>query len=152
MALDQANITFRSIHAIASTAGPGLLGGLLVGVVAGKTLSSSLKKPFIAVNHLEGHALSIKLEQQIEFPYLLLLVSGGHTEFTVIKKFNSYKRIGTTIDDARGEAFDKTASLLKMEYPGGPEIEKYAKEGEENKNKITLPLINDRNSHFTFDG
>ena len=152
MALDQANITFRSIHAIASTAGPGLLGGLLVGVVAGKTLASSLKKPFIAVNHLEGHALSIKLEQKIEFPYLLLLVSGGHTEFTIIKKFNSYKRIGTTIDDALGEAFDKTARLLKMEYPGGPEIEKYAKEGDENKYKLPLPLINEKNCHFSFAG
>tara|TARA_A100001015_G_scaffold250116_1_gene288373 strand:+ start:32 stop:1108 length:1077 start_codon:yes stop_codon:yes gene_type:complete len=152
MALDQANISFRSIHAIASTAGPGLLGGLLVGVVAGKTLASSLKKPFIAVNHLEGHALSIKLEQKIEFPYLLLLVSGGHTEFTIIKKFNSYKRIGTTIDDALGEAFDKTARLLKMEYPGGPEIEKYAKEGDESKFKLPLPLINEKNCHFSFAG
>jgi N6-L-threonylcarbamoyladenine synthase len=152
MALDQANITFRSIHAIASTAGPGLLGGLLVGVVAGKTLASSLNKPFIAVNHLEGHALSIKLEQKIEFPYLLLLVSGGHTEFTVIKKFNNYRRIGTTIDDALGEAFDKTARLLKMEYPGGPEIEKYAKVGDENKYKLPLPLINEKNCHFSFAG
>ena len=152
MSLDKAKITFRSIHAIASTAGPGLLGGLLVGVVAGKTLASSLKKPFIAVNHLEGHALSIKLEQKIDFPYLLLLVSGGHTEFTIIKKFNSYKRIGTTIDDALGEAFDKTARLLKMEYPGGPEIEKYAKEGDENKYKLPLPLINEKNCHFSFAG
>ena len=152
MALDKAKITFRGVHAIASTAGPGLLGGLLVGVVAGKTLASSLKKPFIAVNHLEGHALSIKLEQKIEFPYLLLLVSGGHTEFTIIKKFNSYKRIGTTIDDALGEAFDKTARLLNMEYPGGPEIEKYAKAGDENKYKLPLPLINEKNCHFSFAG
>ena len=88
-ALDKANLTFKQIDAIAATAGPGLLGGILVGVVAGKTLAHYLKKPFIAVNHLEGHALSIKLEQDIDYPYLLLLVSGGHTEYTVIKNFNS---------------------------------------------------------------
>ena len=114
MAMDKSQLSFRDIDAIASTAGPGLMGGLLVGVVAAKTLSSSLMKPFIAVNHLEGHALSIRLETDIDFPYLLLLVSGGHTEFTMINKFNSYKRIGTTIDDALGEAFDKTARLLKL--------------------------------------
>ena len=125
-ALSDAKITFKKVDAIASTAGPGLLGGLLVGVVAGKTLAHYLNKPFIAVNHLEGHALSIKLEREIDYPYLLLLVSGGHTEYTIIKNFNKYKRIGTTIDDALGEAFDKTARLLKLGYPGGPEIEKYA--------------------------
>ena len=150
--LKDAKLTFKKIDAIAATAGPGLLGGLLVGVVAGKTLAHYLKKPFIAVNHLEGHALSIKLEKDIKYPYLLLLVSGGHTEYTIIKNFNSYKRVGTTIDDALGEAFDKTARLLKMGYPGGPEIEKYAALGDENKFELPLPLINEKNAHFSFAG
>ena len=151
-ALDKANLTFKQIDAIAATAGPGLLGGILVGVVAGKTLAHYLKKPFIAVNHLEGHALSIKLEQDIDYPYLLLLVSGGHTEYTVIKNFNSYKRIGTTIDDALGEAFDKTARLLRLGYPGGPEVEKYAALGNKNKFELPMPLIHEKNAHFSFAG
>ena len=151
-ALSEANLTFKKIDAISATAGPGLLGGLLVGVVAGKTLAHYLNKPFIAVNHLEGHALSIKLEREIDYPYLLLLVSGGHTEFTIIKDFNSYKRIGTTIDDALGEAFDKTARLLKLGYPGGPEIEKYAAHGDKKRFKLPLPLLKENNSHFSFAG
>ena len=150
--IDQAKVTFKQIDAIASTAGPGLLGGLLVGVVAGKTLAHYLNKPFIAINHLEGHALSIKLEREIEYPYLLLLVSGGHTEFTIIKNFNNYKRIGTTIDDALGEAFDKTARLLNLGYPGGPKIEQYAAMGDENKFELPLPLIKEKNAHFSFAG
>ena len=150
--LSDAKMTFKKIDAISATAGPGLLGGLLVGVVAGKTLAHYLNKPFIAVNHLEGHALSIKLEREIEYPYLLLLVSGGHTEYTIIKNFNNYKRIGTTIDDALGEAFDKTARLLKLGYPGGPEIEKYAALGNENKFKLPMPLIHEKNAHFSFAG
>ena len=152
LAVDKAKISFKKIDAIASTAGPGLLGGLLVGVVAGKTLAHLLNKPFIAINHLEGHALSIMLERDIEYPYLWLLVSGGHTEFTIIKNFNSYKRIGTTIDDALGEAFDKTARLLKLGYPGGPEIERYATLGDKNRFKLPLPLVKEKNSHFSFAG
>ncbi len=152
MALSDAKLSFKNINAISATAGPGLLGGLLVGVVAAKTLSYILDKPFIAINHLEGHALSIKLERSIEYPYLLLLVSGGHTEFTIIKGFNSYKRIGTTIDDALGEAFDKTARLLNLDYPGGPQIEKYAKLGDKNRFKLPMPLMNEKNAHFSFAG
>ena len=151
-AIDEAGTNLNEINAIAATAGPGLLGGLIVGVVAGKTLAHYSNKPFIAINHLEGHALSIKLEKDINFPYLLLLVSGGHTEFTVIKGFDSYKRIGTTIDDALGEAFDKTARLLKLGYPGGPEIEKYAANGDKNRFKLPMPLIKEKNSHFSFAG
>ena len=152
LAIDQSGLNLKKIDAIAATAGPGLLGGLLVGVVAGKTLAHYSNKPFIAINHLEGHALSIKLEQDINFPYLLLLVSGGHTEFTIIKGFNSYKRIGTTIDDALGEAFDKTARILNLGYPGGPEIEKYAASGDKNRFKLPMPLIKEKNSHFSFAG
>ena len=152
LAIDKADTSLDEINAIAATAGPGLLGGLIVGVVAGKTLAHYSNKPFIAINHLEGHALSIKQERDINFPYLLLLVSGGHTEFTIIKGFNSYKRIGTTIDDALGEAFDKTARLLKLGYPGGPEIEKYAALGDKKRFKLPLPLIKENNSHFSFAG
>jgi N6-L-threonylcarbamoyladenine synthase len=152
MALEKAKVSLKQIDAFAATAGPGLLGGLLVGVVAGKTLAHYSNKPFIAINHLEGHALSIKLERDISFPYLLLLVSGGHTEFTIIKGFDSYKRIGTTIDDALGEAFDKTARLLKLGYPGGPEIEKYAAYGDSDRFKLPMPLIKEKNSHFSFAG
>ena len=151
-AIKKAKIKLSDISAVAATTGPGLLGGLLVGVVAAKTLSSVLKIPFIAVNHLEGHALSAQLEQDISFPYLLLLVSGGHTEFTVVHKFNHYERIGTTVDDALGEAFDKTARLLKLGYPGGPQIEKLAKNGNENKYELPLPLVHEKNSYFSFSG
>jgi N6-L-threonylcarbamoyladenine synthase len=115
-------------------------------------LASVLRKPFIAINHLEGHALSAKLEHQIEYPYLLLLVSGGHTEFTIIKSFNNYKRIGTTLDDALGEAFDKSARVLGLKYPGGPEIEKYALQGDENKYIFPKPIIDQKNCHFSFSG
>ena len=152
MALKKAKIKLSNLSGVAATAGPGLLGGLLVGVVAAKTLSSILKIPFIAVNHLEGHALSAKLEQNISYPYLLLLVSGGHTEFTVVEGFSRYKRIGTTVDDALGEAFDKTARLLNLGYPGGPEIEKIAKKGNENKYNFPRPIINEKNCYFSFSG
>ena len=151
-AINDSGRKLSDIDAIASTAGPGLVVCLSVGLSFGKSLALSLDKPFIAVNHLEGHALSIKLERDINFPYLLLLVSGGHTEFTIIKSFNSYKRIGTTIDDALGEAFDKTARLLNLGYPGGPEIEKYAASGDKNRFKLPMPLIKEKNSHFSFAG
>ncbi len=151
-ALKKAKLKLENISAVAATTGPGLLGGLLVGVIAAKTLSSVLKVPFISINHLEGHALSAQLEQDISFPYLLLLVSGGHTEYTIVKKFNKYQRIGTTVDDALGEAFDKTARLLKLGYPGGPQIEKLALAGNENKYELPKPLINEKNSYFSFSG
>ena len=151
-AIKQAGIDFNELNAIAATGGPGLLGGLIVGTVFAKTMASALKIPFIAINHLEGHALSVQLESKINFPYLLLLVSGGHTEFTIIKKFKKYKRIGTTIDDALGEAFDKTARLLNLGYPGGPEIEKCAKNGNPNKFEFPKPIINENNCDFSFSG
>tara|TARA_B100000674_G_scaffold241445_1_gene198624 strand:- start:677 stop:1753 length:1077 start_codon:yes stop_codon:yes gene_type:complete len=152
LALKKAKIKFKDLSAIAATAGPGLLGGLIVGTVFAKTMASALKLPFIAVNHLEGHALSVLLEHKIAFPYLLLLVSGGHTEFTIINKFNSYKRIGTTLDDALGEAFDKTARLLNLGYPGGPLIEKYAAKGDSGKYQFPMPLIHEKNLDFSFSG
>jgi N6-L-threonylcarbamoyladenine synthase len=151
-ALKKAKVNLHEIDAVAATAGPGLLGGLIVGVVAAKTLASVINKPFIAINHLEGHALSAKLEHKIEYPYLLLLVSGGHTEYTIINGFNNYIRIGTTLDDALGEAFDKSARVLGLKYPGGPEIEKHAKNGDENKYRFPKPIINQSNCHFSFSG
>ena len=152
IAVKEARIKFKDLNAIAATAGPGLLGGLIVGTVFAKTMASALKVPFIAINHLEGHALSVLLEHKIAFPYLLLLVSGGHTEFTIIKKFKKYKRIGTTLDDALGEAFDKTARLLNLGYPGGPLIEKCATKGNPHKYKFPMPLIYEKNSDFSFSG
>lgn len=152
LAMKKAKIKFNNLNAIAATAGPGLLGGLIVGTVFAKTLASALKLPFIAINHLEGHALSVQLENQIAYPYLLLLVSGGHTEFTIVKKFNNYKRIGTTLDDALGEAFDKTARLLNLGYPGGPQIEKCAGKGNPDKYQFPMPLIHEKNCNFSFSG
>ena len=151
-AMKKAKVKFNDLNAIAATAGPGLLGGLIVGTVFAKTLASALKLPFIAINHLEGHALSVQLENQIAYPYLLLLVSGGHTEFTIVKKFNNYKRIGTTLDDALGEAFDKTARLLNLGYPGGPQIEKCANNGNPDKYQFPLPIIHEKNCNFSFSG
>ena len=152
IALKKAKLKLKNISAVAATTGPGLLGGLLVGIIAAKTLSSVLKIPFISINHLEGHALSAQLEQDISFPYLLLLVSGGHSEFTIVKKFNNYHRVGTTVDDALGEAFDKIARLLKLGYPGGPQIESLAQSGNENAYDLPKPLIHENNSYFSFSG
>ena len=130
-AIDDSGIDIEEIDAVASTAGPGLVVCLSVGLSFGKALATSLNKPFIAVNHLEGHALSPKLNAKLDYPYLLLLISGGHSQYLSVKNLSEYKRLGTTIDDAIGEAFDKTAKLLGLEFPGGPQIEVLAK-------KVTL--------------
>ena len=148
----KAKTKFEDLNAVAATSGPGLLGGLLVGVVAAKTLSSALNIPFIAVNHLEGHALSPKLNSKINYPYLLLLISGGHTQFLNVKGLGNYKRLGTTIDDALGEAFDKTAKLIGIEFPGGPKIEEYAKLGDKNKFNLPKPIINKGGCNLSFAG
>jgi N6-L-threonylcarbamoyladenine synthase len=126
-AIDESGIKLEDVDAVAATAGPGLIVCLSVGLSFGKAMAASLNKPFIAVNHLEGHALSPKLNSKINYPYLLLLISGGHTQFLCVNALGKYKRLGTTIDDAVGEAFDKTAKLIGIEFPGGPKIEEYAK-------------------------
>ena len=131
-AVDESKIKIQDIDAVAATAGPGLIVCLSVGLNFAKTIALSLNKPFIAVNHLEGHALSPKLNSKINYPYLLLLISGGHSQFLSVQGLGKYKRLGTTIDDAVGEAFDKTAKLLGIEFPGGPKIEEYAKLGDKN--------------------
>ena len=151
-ALKESNLNFDKISGISATAGPGLIVCLTVGLNAGKAIAGSLKKPFIAVNHLEGHALSPKINNKIEFPYLLLLISGGHTQFLEINGVNNYKRLGTTIDDALGEAFDKTAKLLGIEFPGGPKIEEWAKKGDENYFKLPKPILKKGGCNLSFAG
>ena len=151
-AIKKSGINIKNLDGVAATAGPGLIVCLTVGLNIGKAIAGSLKKPFIAVNHLEGHALSPKINKKISFPYLFLLISGGHTQFLEVKGVNSYKRLGTTIDDALGEAFDKTAKLLGIEFPGGPIIEDWAKKGDENYFKLPLPIIKRGGCNLSFAG
>ena len=138
--------------AVAATAGPGLIVCLSVGLSFGKAIACSLNKPFIAVNHLEGHALSPKINSKLNYPYLLLLISGGHTQFLNVRGLGKYKRLGTTIDDAVGEAFDKTAKLLGIEFPGGPQIEVYAKKGNPYKYLLPKPIFNKGGCNLSFAG
>ena len=151
-ALKESNLNFNKINGISATAGPGLIVCLTVGLNAGKAIAGSLKKPFVAINHLEGHALSPKINNKIKFPYLLLLISGGHTQFLEVKGVNNYKRLGTTIDDALGEAFDKTAKLLGIEFPGGPKIEEWAEKGDENYFKLPKPILKKGGCNLSFAG
>ena len=151
-ALDESGISLNDISAIAATAGPGLIVCLSVGLNFGKTIAVSLKKPFIAVNHLEGHALSPKLNSKINYPYLLLLISGGHSQYLSVEGLGKYKRLGTTIDDAVGEAFDKTAKLLGIEFPGGPQIEVLAEKGDPTKFNLPKPIINKGGCNLSFAG
>ena len=151
-AINDSGININEIDAVASTAGPGLIVCLSVGLSFGKALASSLNKPFIAVNHLEGHALSPKLNSELNYPYLLLLISGGHSQYLSVRNLGKYKRLGTTIDDAIGEAFDKTAKLLGIEFPGGPQIEILAKKGDPNKYELPKPIFNKGGCNLSFAG
>jgi len=151
-ALKESNVDISNINGISATAGPGLIVCLTVGLNAGKAIAGSLKKPFVAVNHLEGHALSPKINNKIKFPYLLLLISGGHTQFLEVNGVNNYKRLGTTIDDALGEAFDKTAKILGIEFPGGPKIEEWAKKGNANYFKLPKPIFKKGGCNLSFAG
>ena len=151
-AISESGINIKNIDAVAATAGPGLIVCLSVGLNFGKAVAASLKKPFIAVNHLEGHALSPKLNSKLDYPYLLLLISGGHSQFLSVKNLGKYKRLGTTIDDAVGEAFDKTAKLIGIEFPGGPQIEEYAEQGDPNKFDLPRPIINKGGCNLSFAG
>ena len=151
-ALNDSGRKIDEIDAVASTAGPGLIVCLSIGLSFGKAFASSLNIPFIAVNHLEGHALSPRLSSKLNYPYLLLLISGGHSQFLNVKGLGDYKRLGTTIDDALGEAFDKTAKMLGIEFPGGPKIESYAKMGDENYFKLPKPIINKGGCNLSFAG
>ena len=151
-AIDESGKKIEEIDAIASTAGPGLIVCLSVGLSFGKALAKTLGKPFIAINHLEGHALSPKINSELDYPYLLLLISGGHSQFLNVINFGKYKRLGTTIDDALGEAFDKTAKLLGIEFPGGPQIEILAQKGDPNKFDLPKPILNKGGCNLSFAG
>ena len=151
-AISESKINLYEVDAVAATAGPGLIVCLTVGLNFGKSIAASLNKPFIAVNHLEGHALSPKLNTNLEFPYLLLLISGGHTQYLSVEGLGNYKRLGTTIDDALGEAFDKTAKIIGIEFPGGPKIEKYAEQGDKNRFSLPKPILNRGGCNLSFAG
>jgi N6-L-threonylcarbamoyladenine synthase len=151
-ALRQAGVTLAAVDAIAATAGPGLIGGLLVGLTMAKGMALALGKPLLAVNHLEAHALTPRLLGSLDFPYLLLLISGGHTQFQLVEGVGRYHRLGTTIDDAIGEAFDKTAKLLGLGYPGGPEVEARARRGNPARFDFPLPLKGRPDCNFSFSG
>ena len=151
-AINESGKSIKDIDAVASTAGPGLIVCLSVGLSFGKAFASTINKPFIAVNHLEGHALSPKLNSKIDYPYLLLLISGGHSQYLSVQGLGNYKRLGTTIDDALGEAFDKTAKLLGIEFPGGPQIEIIAKKGNPNKYTLPKPIFNKGGCNLSFAG
>ena len=151
-ALKESGTAINEIDGVAATAGPGLIVCLTVGLNIGKSIAAFSNKPLIGVNHLEGHALSPGLNEKIKFPYLLLLISGGHSQFLVVNDVNEYEQLGTTIDDALGEAFDKTAKMLDLGYPGGPNVEKFSKEGDENFYKLPKPIINKAGCNLSFAG
>ena len=152
-ALADAGMTLDDVDVIAATAGPGLIGGVMVGLVTGKALAHATGKPLIAVNHLEGHALSPRLaDRTLQFPYLLLLVSGGHCQLLHVRGAGDYARLATTIDDAAGEAFDKTAKLLGLGYPGGPRVEEAAERGNPKAVPLPRPLVGTAEPHFSFAG
>lgn len=151
--LDEAQLTLDDVDAIAATAGPGLIGGVMVGLVTGKALAFAADKPLIAINHLEGHALSPRLaDPALEFPYLLLLTSGGHCQLIYVEGVGAYRRLATTIDDAAGEAFDKVAKILKLGFPGGPAVEKAALAGNPKAVPLPRPLVGSGEPHFSFAG
>ena len=151
--LDEAGLGLSDLDGIAATAGPGLIGGVMVGLVSAKALAMASDRPLIAVNHLEGHALSPRLaDASLEFPYLLLLVSGGHCQILLVEGVGAYRRLATTIDDALGEAFDKTAKILGLGFPGGPAVERIAATGNAKAVALPRPLLGSAEPHFSFAG
>jgi N6-L-threonylcarbamoyladenine synthase len=151
-AMADAKVSYDDLDAVSATAGPGLSGGLIVGLTLAKGIAFARGLPFLAINHLEGHALTPRLLGKIQFPYLLLLISGGHTQFQLVHGVGDYKRLGTTIDDALGEAFDKTAKLLGLGYPGGPLVESYAARGNARRFDLPRPLKGRTGCDFSFSG
>ncbi|MDJ0978719.1 MAG: tRNA (adenosine(37)-N6)-threonylcarbamoyltransferase complex transferase subunit TsaD [Erythrobacter sp.] len=151
--LEDAGIGLEAVDAIAATAGPGLIGGVMVGLVSAKALAMASDTPLLAINHLEGHALSPRLaDEALAFPYLLLLVSGGHCQILLVEGVGEYRRLATTIDDALGEAFDKTAKIMGLGYPGGPAVERLASKGDAVAVPLPRPLKGSREPHFSFAG
>ena len=151
-ALAQSGLGLADLDGIAATGGPGLIGGVMVGVMTAKAMAFAHDKPFLAVNHLEGHALSVRLTEQVTFPYLLLLVSGGHCQLLTVRGPGDFARLGTTIDDAVGECFDKTAKLLCLGSPGGPAVEQAAKTGDATRFKLPRPMWRKPGCDFSFSG
>jgi len=151
-ALSDAGLGFGDLDAIAATGGPGLIGGIIVGVMTGKAIAAARRLPFIAVNHLEGHALTARLTDGIEFPYLVLLATGGHCQLLIAEGVGRYRRLGTTVDDAVGEAFDKGAKMLGLPYPGGPEVERCAKDGDARRFDLPRPMKGRPGCDFSFSG
>ena len=151
-AMDRAALSFADLDGIAAAAGPGLIGGVLIGLTTAKALSLVTGKPLLAVNHLEGHALTARLTDGIGFPYLLLLASGGHTQLVAVRGVGDYVRLGTTVDDAIGEAFDKVAKLLGLGYPGGPEVEREAGRGDPERFDLPRPMLGRPQPNFSLSG
>lgn len=151
--MQEAGLQLSDLDAIAATAGPGLIGGVMVGLVSAKALAMAADVPLIAINHLEGHALSPRLaDDTLQFPYALLLVSGGHCQILIVEGVGEYRRLATTIDDALGEAFDKTAKILGLGYPGGPKVEQLARQGDPVAVPLPRPLVGSGEPHFSFAG
>jgi N6-L-threonylcarbamoyladenine synthase len=151
--LAEAEVALGEVDAVAATAGPGLIGGVMVGLVTAKALAMASDKPLLAINHLEGHALSPRLaDPELEFPYALLLVSGGHCQLLEVSGVGRYRRLATTIDDALGEAFDKTAKILRLGFPGGPAVERLARGGDPKAVPLPRPLLGSEEPHFSFAG
>lgn len=151
-ALGEAGVSVRDLDGVAAAAGPGLIGGVLVGLMAGKGIALAARKPFVAVNHLEAHALTARLTSGVGFPYLMLLASGGHTQILAVKGVGDYDRLGATMDDAIGEAFDKTAKLLGLDYPGGPAVEAAARGGDPERFALPRPMLGRPNADFSLSG
>ena len=151
-ALAEAKLGLGDLDGIAATGGPGLIGGVMVGVMTAKAMAFAHDKPFLAVNHLEGHALSVRLTEEVTFPYLLLLVSGGHCQLLTVRGPGDFTRLGTTIDDAVGECFDKTAKLLGLGFPGGPAVEKAAQGGDVQRFALPRPMWRKTGCNFSFSG
>ncbi|HYB11600.1 MAG TPA: tRNA (adenosine(37)-N6)-threonylcarbamoyltransferase complex transferase subunit TsaD [Alphaproteobacteria bacterium] len=151
-AMDEAGLGFGQLDGVAATGGPGLIGGVIVGVMTGKAIAAVTGKPFLAINHLEGHALSARLVEDAAFPYLLLLVSGGHCQLLAVEGVGRYRRLGTTVDDAAGEAFDKCAKLLGLGYPGGAALEDAARAGNPKRFSLPRPLLGRPGCDFSFSG
>jgi len=151
-AMREADAGFGDLAGVAATTGPGLIGGLIVGAITGKAIALARGLPFVAVHHLEAHALTVGLTEGVAPPYLLLLVSGGHTQLLIVRGVGQYERLGTTIDDALGEAFDKTAKLLGLDFPGGPAVERIARQGNAGRFDLPRPMLGRDEPHFSFAG
>ncbi|AZL16430.1 tRNA (adenosine(37)-N6)-threonylcarbamoyltransferase complex transferase subunit TsaD [Rickettsiales endosymbiont of Stachyamoeba lipophora] len=150
--LKDANLTLEQIDGIAVTAGPGLIGGVIVGVMVAKALAAVTQKPFLAINHLEGHALTCRLTHDVDYPFLLLLVSGGHCQILLVKNLANYELLGSTMDDSIGEAFDKVAKMMDLGYPGGPEVEQKALKGDPFKYNFPKSMVGKDHLNFSFSG